>query len=253
MTALAFLTPDAAPGTVLARSPMEGRARAAGASVEPRAGWNVAASYAVGAERERERLTQTVAFADRSHLTKLEVQAEPEVLAAVIHAASGGAVGLGPRLAVRADGAWWCPVTPSRALVLADSEQDGGVRVRNAVTAAAANATSLVSVIDATSLVSVIDVTSGLAALTLAGPGSGELLARFCAIDVRLSVTPVCGFRPGSVARTPGYLLREREDRLLVLVGWALGEYLWEVVADAAEHLGGGPVGADVFQENGDA
>jgi heterotetrameric sarcosine oxidase gamma subunit len=244
VTALAFLTPDGAPGTVLARSPMEGRARAAGASVEPRAGWNVAASYAVGAERERERLTQTVAFADRSHLTKLEVQAEPGVLAAVIHAASGGAVGLGPRLAVRAAGAWWCPVTPSRVLVLADAGADAGGRVREAVTAAAAEATSLVSV---------IDVTSGLAALTLAGPGSGELLARFCAIDVRLSVTPVSGFRPGSIARTPGYLLREREDRLLVLVGWALGEYLWEVVADAAEHLGGGPVGAAALQENDDA
>ena len=47
------------------------------------------------------------------------------------------------------------------------------------------------------------------------------------------------------MARTPGYVLVEAEDRLLVLVGWALGEYLWEVVADAAEHLGGGPVGAD--------
>jgi heterotetrameric sarcosine oxidase gamma subunit len=240
MSALAFLTADAASGTVLARSPMEGRARAAGARIEPRAGWNVAASYAVGAIREHERLTQTVAFADRSDLTKLEVQAEPEALAAVIQAATGGAVGLEPRLAVRADGAWWCPVTPSRALVLADSEENGGDRVRDAVTAAAAAA-------NATSLVSVSDVTSGLAALTLAGPWSGELLARFCAIDVRLSVTPVSGFRPGSVARTPGYLLREREDRLLVLVGWALGEYLWEVVADAAEHLGGGPGGAEAL------
>jgi hypothetical protein len=28
------------------------------------------------------------------------------------------------------------------------------------------------------------------------------------------------------------------------MVGWALGEYLWQVVADAAGHLGGGPVGA---------
>ncbi len=97
MSALAFLTPDAASGTVLAHSPMEGRARAAGASIEPRAGWNVAASYAVGADRERERLTETVAFADRSDLTKLEVQAEPEALAAVIHEATGGAVVLEPR------------------------------------------------------------------------------------------------------------------------------------------------------------
>ena len=83
--------------------------------------------------------------------------------------------------------------------------------------------------------------------MALIGPGCRELLARFCAIDVRPAVTPVTGFRPGSVARTPGYLLCEREDQLLILVGWALGEYLWEVVADAAESLGGGPVGADVM------
>jgi sarcosine oxidase, subunit alpha len=35
-----------------------------------------------------------------------------------------------------------------------------------------------------------------------------------------------------------------RDRQLLIMVGWALGEYLWHVVADAAEHLGGGPVGA---------
>jgi len=253
MSSLAFLTPDAVPDTALARSPMEGRARAAGARFAPRAGWNVAVSYAVGAERERERLTQTVAFADRSQLTKLELQAEPQTLAALIAAASGEGVVLGPGMAVRAAGAWWCPVTPSRALVLADSDADRGEGIRDAVTAAATAAAAATAETAASSLVSVVDLTSGLAALTLAGPGCGELLARFCAIDVRLPVTPVCGFRPGSVARTPGYLLREREDRLLVLVGWALGEYLWEVVADAAEHLGGGPVGADALQENADA
>jgi heterotetrameric sarcosine oxidase gamma subunit len=101
--------------------------------------------------------------------------------------------------------------------------------------------------------VSVVDVSTGLSGLALAGPLSNELLARFCAIDVRLSATPVAGFRPGSVARTPGYVLREREDQLLVLVGWALGDYLYEVVADAAEHLGGGPVGADALAEPADA
>jgi len=94
-----------------------------------------------------------------------------------------------------------------------------------------------------------VDVTCGLAALALVGTDARELLARFCAIDVRPAVTPVGGFRPGSVGRTPGYVLRETEQRLLVLVGWALGEYLYEVVADAAGHLGGGPVGADTLAE----
>ncbi len=67
-------------------------------------------------------------------------------------------------------------------------------------------------------------------------PGCRELLARFCAIDVRpegragRELPPRVG-RPD--ARLPA---RRGRDRLLVLVGWALGEYLWEVVADAAEH-----------------
>jgi heterotetrameric sarcosine oxidase gamma subunit len=104
----------------------------------------------------------------------------------------------------------------------------------------------------ATGLVTIAELTSGLAALTLAGPGARELLARFCAIDVRPAVMPVAAFRPGSVARTPGYVLREREDELLLLVGWALGDYLFRVVADAAEHLRGGPVGADALARHRD-
>jgi hypothetical protein len=58
----------------------------------------------------------------------------------------------------------------------------------------------------------------------------------------------VNGFRPGSVARTPGAILREDEDRFLMLFGSALGQYVWTVVADAAELLGGGPIGADVLE-----
>ena len=34
------------------------------------------------------------------------------------------------------------------------------------------------------------------------------------------------------------------------MVGWALGEYLWQVVADAAEQLGGGPVGAEALADH---
>ena len=58
---------------------------------------------------------------------------------------------------------------------------------------------------------------------------------------------PVGAFRPGSVARTPGYVLREDDDRFLMLFGWALGEYVWTVVADAAGDLGGAPVGVDAL------
>jgi heterotetrameric sarcosine oxidase gamma subunit len=228
VSALAFLSPDTG-GDLLARSPMERQAVAAGARMERRAGWNVAASY--GSD-ERPRLTETVGFADRSHLTKLEIHGPSEALAKIAAEAGDGAT-LELGRAVRSAGVWWCPVTPSRLLVLAEPS----IPIRAAVADAADPA------------VTVVDMTCGLAAMALAGPACRELLARFCAIDVRPAVTPLGDFRPGSVARTPGYVLCEREDQLLVLVGWALGEYLWDVVADAAEHLGGGPVGTDALTE----
>jgi hypothetical protein len=135
-------------------------------------------------------------FADRSLIRKLE-----------LHGQAAGPLGQATHAD---DGAWWCPVTPTRTLVL------GGT------TAAPAGA---------------LDVTCTHAALELRGVHSDELLARFCALDVRPAVMGVGAFRPGSVARTPGYVLRTAADTLLLLVGWALGEYLWQVVADAAEAL----------------
>ena len=228
MSVLDFLTPESPGEAVSARTPMERVAQAAGARFERRDGWNVATAYG-DAELERRRVEQTVGFADRSELVKLELQGEPDALARVAARVSGGAERR-PGAAVRSGEQWWCPVTPSRALVLAPPA--AGPELRASV---------------AENGVSAVDVSCGLAAIALLGPGSRELLARFCAIDVRPAISPVGSFRPGSVARTPGYVLVEGEQRLLVMVGWALGEYLYEVVADAAEHLGGGPVGADAL------
>ena len=95
----------------------------------------------------------------------------------------------------------------------------------------------------------VVDLTSAMGALTIAGPLAPEVFARFTAIDLRPQATPVHGFRPGSVARTPGAILRESEDSWLMLFGAALGSYVWTVVADAAVGLGGGPVGTEAFAE----
>jgi heterotetrameric sarcosine oxidase gamma subunit len=266
---LAFLTPDAAPSRELrARSPMERAAVAAGARIARAEGWNVANAYSEPSV-EWGRLTKTVGFVDRSSLAKLELQAEPAALARIVAKASaalaldpdgasasatlaldadgtspaGAGLVLEPGRAGRCasasasgDGTWWCPVTPARVLVL--SEPLDAAAVRAAVARAAAEEPGTVSV---------LDVTCGLAALSLIGPQARELLARFCALDVRPALAPARAFRPGSVARTPGYVLVQREDSLLALVGWALGEYLWEVVADAAAALGGGPVGAEAL------
>ena len=152
--------------------------------MELREGWNVAVGYGEDA-RERDLVAERVGFADRSNLLKLELQADRELLAGIVAAASGGHA-LEPGHAVRSGGAWWCPVTPSpRVLVLGEPAHAPRIR------AAVADAFE-----DARATATTTDVTSGLAALTLAGPGARELLARFCAIDVRPAAMPVGAFRP---------------------------------------------------------
>jgi glycine cleavage system aminomethyltransferase T len=201
---LDFLTPAAADG-IVARSPMEGMAKAAGARFEVRDGWNVAVEY----PRAR---TGDVAWADVSHLPKLELQGVSETITSLEFGT-----------AVRQDDAWWCRLTQSRALVIGarPALDDGDLDVT--------------------------DVTSNFAALTVTGPLARETFARFCALDLRPHVTPVGALRPGSIGRQPGILIREHEERYLFLFGWATGEYMWSTVADAAEHLGGGPVGVDAL------
>jgi heterotetrameric sarcosine oxidase gamma subunit len=125
---------------------------------------------------------------------------------------------------VRQDDAWWCRLTGTRALVV-------GARPS----------------LDGAEGLDLLDVTSNFAALTVTGPQARETFARFCALDLRPQITPVGALRPGSIGRQPGILIAEDEDRYLFLFGCATAEYMWSIVQDAAEHLGGGPVGVDAL------
>ena len=224
---LGFLSPSTgAP----ARSPMERQALAAGAQLERRDGWNVAVRFD-GEDAERGRCETSVGFADLSHLGKVELQARPDELPEI----AGAELRLGR--GTRIEDGWWLPHTPERAILLCEpgALADRRGRLENAAG-------------EGGGLTSVIDLTTAFGALVLQGPLARETFARFTALDLRDRVTPPGAFRPGSVARTPGAILRESDDRWLMLFGAALGQYVWSVVADAAESLGGGPVGVDALQ-----
>jgi glycine cleavage system aminomethyltransferase T len=122
-------------------------------------------------------------------------------------------------VARREGDAWVCPLTPTRALVLGGSEPPDGA----------------------------LDVTCNYAALTILGPQARETIARFCALDLRPDKAPPHSFRPGSIARQPGMVVVQAPHRFLLLFGWAVAEYVWTVVEDAARSLGGAPVGAEAL------
>jgi glycine cleavage system aminomethyltransferase T len=75
---LRFLSPIPDP-QVPATSPLEPWLRAAGARLEVRDGWRVAASFGEVSE-EVTACREAVAVADRSALGKLELQGRPEAL-----------------------------------------------------------------------------------------------------------------------------------------------------------------------------
>jgi glycine cleavage system aminomethyltransferase T len=217
----AFLTPLAGPGSP-ARSPLADAAAATGGRLEVRDGWELAASFG-DLEAEATACIDSVGFADRSSATKLELQGPAAHLTSV-------AGTLEPGTARREDDVWRCPVAPQLRIELSPVGSGSGAERRHALE---------------TGGVRVCDLTAALAAISIWGPAAGETIARFCALDLRPAALPTGGFRPGSIARTPGYLLRERPDGFLLLFGAAYGEYLWEQVAAAATALGGRPVGAD--------
>lgn len=207
---LAFLSADPQGAGQPARSPL---ADARGGLLETRDGWEVAVSFAdPGAERAA--CTRSVGVADVSQLGKLQVD--------------GPAAELTLGQAEQRDGCWWCPITPERSLVLAAPAVTRGTR-------------------EALGERSVVDLTSSLAAIAIAGPLARETIARFCALDLRESRVGIGAFLPGSIARTPGFVLHDAPERFVLLIGAAYGRYAWEVVTDAATRLGGQPVGVDAL------
>jgi hypothetical protein len=83
-----------------------------------------------------------------------------------------------------------------------------------------------------------LDMTCAYAAVRLSGPRVRELFGRLSALDIRAGSFPEGAVMMGSVARCPAIVVNQGGDRLLILVGWEYGAYLWETVLDAGAPLG---------------
>jgi heterotetrameric sarcosine oxidase gamma subunit len=223
---LEFLTPARGASAPAALSPFDPATSAAGATFDTRDGWRVPTAFGEPGD-EAAAVETAVGWTDASHLGKLDIQVGPG--AADELAALAGGLELGRAVADR--GAWWCLLTPVRALVLCEPGATAALYQELATRPA----------------LSVTDVTTQFAAMRIGGPLARETFARFCALDLRDRRMPVAACMPGSVARTPGLVVREAADQFLALTGSALALYLWEVVTDAGTRLGGRPVGIDVL------
>ena len=215
------------------RSPIRSLLENAGARFRERDRWEVPASFGDPAE-EQAACLHSVGIADQSNLGKLELQAEPEIVDQIATELAGDPVRSG--LAVNRDGTWWCRLRPSRLLAVMPPESTPEARA--SLEGAAARSDRWASV---------TELTTSLGSNAVVGPLARETFARLSALDLRERELGPCGFAPGSVARVPGMVLRERGDRYLHLFGAAYAEYIWTVFLDAAEALGGRAVGADAL------
>jgi hypothetical protein len=80
-----------------------------------------------------------------------------------------------------------------------------------------------------------IDVSAAWATLEVEGAGADRVMRRLTELD--LDDLPLVG----ALAHIRALVARPDDDRFLLVFPQEYGHYLWEVVVDAAEPLGGGP------------
>ena len=95
-----------------------------------------------------------------------------------------------------------------------------------------------------------VDVTSGLCGVSIVGPATQGLLSRITEVDASPRALPDLTCVQSRFADIQGLLLRRDVNRIPMYhlyAGREFGEYLWEVLIEAAGEVGGGPVGTEAL------
>jgi heterotetrameric sarcosine oxidase gamma subunit len=173
---------------------------------------------------------RSVGLAEQSDIGTLELRGPDGDVQTVLQQITGS--GLSPGSAVRASGAWWCLVTPQRALVLCPAQACDALL---ASAAAAARETDAASA---------VDLSGDYAALVLIGPRAEEVV-RSAALVAEASL-PVGGLHVVSGGR-PSLLLRQERGRFLVLVPRVHACEAWSRLLRAGRPHGLALVGRDAL------
>ena len=213
---------------------------AMGAEMADADGWQLPLHYG-HPSREDEWLRETVGVSDVSPIGKVRV---------VGHAASRAVATLVPPAMEQSVG----------AVVEADSTLERGgklLSVRLAhdeflVLTPAGVAPSAVDamVLNDPACSHVLDVTSGLCGVAIVGPSTQELMSRITEIDTSSRAHPDLACVQSRFADVQGLLLRRDVNGVpmyQLYAGREFGEYLWEVLVETAQEVGGGAVGTQAL------
>ncbi len=101
------------------------------------------------------------------------------------------------------------------------------------------------------SCVHTVDISSGLAGAGISGPKAAFLLSMITELDVSPEGLPGLRCVQSRFAHVHGLLVRQdvgTASAYQLYFAREYGEYLWEVIIQAARHIGGGPVGTEAIR-----
>jgi aminomethyltransferase len=200
--------------------PLDEVLRRAGAHMAERQGWLVAADF--GSLASEVAVTRSRAgLADVSSIPKFELRGEEAELATLIPDPCGPG---------RVRDAWWCPLSPSLALVLGAPGANGDVALQ-------------VEARCEGSLVEVVDVTSSRVAVCVVGRAASEVLVRAGAREL-----PAGAVRSESIGGIPTIVLHSSERHWLLVAPAEDAAELWLALSEAGAPLGLAYVGLDALQ-----
>jgi glycine cleavage system aminomethyltransferase T len=202
------------------QGPLDEVLRKAGAHMAERQGWLVAADF--GSLATEVAVTRSRAgLADVSSIPKFELRGEEAELAALLPDAGAPA---------RVRDAWWCPLSPSLAIVLGVPGANGDVALHVEARCEGSG-------------VRVIDVTDSRAALCVVGRSASEVLRRAGAREL-----PTGGVRSESIGGIPTLVLHSSESYWLLVAPAEDAAELWLSLSEAGAPVGLAYVGMDALQ-----